>query len=136
MSRIDDLRKQSLNNKELSDKYKKENIEHFNSTVNVIGAVFGTIHTGLTLAAEAVACGEAKLVEKVSKGNLKYDEYKAYRTVTTQKSVYSVKANLVDAYLQSKARAEKLKESLKKQDVNPKYGKVTPVKKVRPVINS
>lgn len=102
-------------------------MEHFNSTVNVIGSVFGTIHTGLTLAAEAVACGEAKLVEKASKGNLKYEEYKAYRTVTTQKTVYNVKANLVDAYLQSKARAEKLKESLKKQDINPKSESIEPV---------
>ena len=53
------------------------------TTISIIHGVFGTAHFILQSAADLVAHGESKLVEKVTKGEISYADNMRYRKLTT-----------------------------------------------------
>lgn len=82
-------------------------------SLKVTGAIFGTIHTGLIMAAELVNCAEAKLTEKITKGEISYSEQKAYRDVTSMARVIQAKEKLKSSQEQAMAKIREANEKAK-----------------------
>lgn len=56
----------------------------YDATVSIIGAVFGTAHFIFQSAADLTAHAEGKIIEKVTKGEIKYQERVIYRKNVTE----------------------------------------------------
>lgn len=69
----------------VSDKRKE------NGGVKAVTTVFGIIHFGLSLAAEAVTCAEAGIVNKMTKGEINYEQMKNYRMAETASKINNTK---------------------------------------------
>jgi hypothetical protein len=63
-------------------------------SLGVVGAVLGTVHLGLTMAADAVNSFEAALTEKITDGNIGYEEQKRYRQVTSHVKNEAIKTSM------------------------------------------
>lgn len=64
-------------------------------SLSVIGGIFGCVHSGLVMAAEAVNCLEASITEKVTKGDISYQDHKKYRDFKSLYHTENTKEKLV-----------------------------------------
>ena len=85
------------------------NARNENNGVKVVTAIFGAVHFGLSLAAEAVSCAEAGIVEKMTNGEIKYHQVKDYRTVETYNKIATTKKKVRDAEAKLKEMQERTK---------------------------
>lgn len=87
-----------------------------NTGVNLVTGIFGAIHFGLVLAAEAVSCAEAKVVEGMTKNTdnpITYRQMRDYRDITTtvrvmktKDKVREVQSKFDKALAEAKAKAK------------------------------
>lgn len=85
------------------------NARNENNGVKLVTTVFGAVHFGLSLAAEAVSCAEAGIVEKMTKGEVKYQQVKDYRAVETFNKIVSTKQKIRSAEAKLKEMQERTK---------------------------
>jgi hypothetical protein len=74
--------------------YVNEQKKDYSVGLNVITAVTGALHFGLSLAAEAVLCGEATIVNKMTDGKVSYAQAKLYRQTDTYRKIDNVKVRV------------------------------------------
>lgn len=63
-------------------------------SLSVVGAVFGTVHLGLVMAADAVNSLEGVITEKITKGDISYSDHKEWREINSCSRNIMVKQNV------------------------------------------
>lgn len=75
-------------------------------SLSVIGAIFGTIHTGFVVGAELTNAVESKLTEKITKGAISYEEAKRYRDISSAITVIDAKERFAAARRRARVKRD------------------------------
>lgn len=104
MCRIENFRQKALEISEGTNVYKETVISTSTTGVKITSTIFGALHSGLIIAADAVASAEASIVSRLDKRKeVTYEIHKGYRQLRSEQITLETKAKIIEAYKKSKA---------------------------------